>query len=86
MNSTDFKEELKKTFKDNPYEMLYTGSSYVDIPGMVSNTHKEDSIISVEYVERGEQLTDVLDNIETVSREVRERCMKMYYDMVICIV
>ena len=72
MNSTDFKEELKNTFKDNPYEMFYTGSSYVDIPGMVSNTHKEDSIISVEYVERGEQLNDVLDNIETVSHEVRE--------------
>lgn len=47
MNSTDFKKELKNTFKDNPYEMLYTGSSYVDILGMVSNTHKEDGIISV---------------------------------------
>lgn len=72
MNSTDFKKELKNTFKDNPYEMLYTGSSYVDILGMVSNTHKEDGIISVEYVERGEQLNDVLDNIETVNHEVRE--------------
>ena len=72
MNSTDFKEELKKTFKDNPYEMLYIGRSYVDMPGMVSNIHKEDSIISVEYVERGEQLNDVLDNIETVSHEASE--------------
>ena len=72
MSSTVLKEELKKTFKDNPYEMLYTGSSYVDIPGIVSNTHKEDSIISVEYVERGEQLNAVLDNIETVSHEARE--------------
>ena len=77
MNNGILKEELRKTFRNNPYEMLYIDKAYVDIPGVVSSTRKEDSIISVEYVERGEQLNDVLKNIETAGIEVR----KLYEDV-----
>ena len=63
MNTDILREELLKTFADNPHEMLYAGDLYVNKYG-TSNKRTKDSIIKVSCVSK-----DLPSNVSSFVRD-----------------